>query len=90
MQAKNVLLTHFSQRYSKFLHIPIDPLCPMRVGFAVDLMQIPLSNFNHLSIINNAAVSRYFGDEEEEIEEELASSNTNELIPYEPMCRNRI
>ncbi|KAJ3193795.1 hypothetical protein HK101_004059 [Irineochytrium annulatum] len=45
MRAKNLLLTHFSQRYPKFPKVELDANEKMTVGVAFDSMRIRLSEF---------------------------------------------
>ncbi|KAJ3330589.1 hypothetical protein HDU91_003536 [Kappamyces sp. JEL0680] len=66
IKAKNILLTHFSQRFAKFNYVPVDPLCASTVGVAVDLMKIPMGSFNKLPLLNDPRLTKYFGEEEEE------------------------
>jgi ribonuclease Z len=49
MRAKNVLLTHFSQRYPKIPNLEyLSSEAGMNVGIAFDLMQIKKSQFQRL------------------------------------------
>ena len=49
MRAKNVLLTHFSQRYPKIPNLEyLSSKVGMNVGIAFDLMQIKKSQFQRL------------------------------------------
>lgn len=53
MRAKFILLTHFSQRYSKIPHLPDSETSPnlSRVGIAYDNMQVSLSQLNLLPLL---------------------------------------
>ena len=64
MNAKNVLLTHFSQRLPKFVHVPSSSPCV--VGVALDLMQVHLKDFSRLAVLNDPALTSFFGLEQEE------------------------
>lgn len=66
MKAKHVLLTHFSQRFSKFHYVPIQRSMSCMVGVASDLMRVSMKYFEKLGILNSPTLKNYFGNEEEE------------------------
>ena len=51
MNAKFILLTHFSQRYSKMPHLPNDGLDLSKVGIAYDNMQVSVSQLSLLPLL---------------------------------------
>jgi ribonuclease BN (tRNA processing enzyme) len=68
MNAKNVLLTHFSQRLPKFIHVPVSS-SPCVIAVASDLMQVHLKDFSRLPFLNDPALTSFFGmDQEEDLE----------------------
>ncbi|KAI8587866.1 beta-lactamase-like protein [Geranomyces variabilis] len=69
MQARNLLLTHFSQRYPKMPPLPAaltdldsarSSSSALQVGIAYDLMRIPLSEFWRLPILLRGGLARMF------------------------------
>ena len=60
MNAKNVLLTHYSQRYPKLPTLPTGLI--INIGFAFDLMTVPFSDFWKLPKYNEA-LSELFKDD---------------------------
>jgi hypothetical protein len=64
MKAKNILLTHFSQRVPKFLKVPVRVDGEGHVGVATDLMMIPMKYFHRLPALNSTDLSAYFGQED--------------------------
>ncbi|KAI9103213.1 beta-lactamase-like protein [Phlyctochytrium arcticum] len=74
MKAKNLLLTHFSQRYPKFPVLPEDMISgdgddSLHIGIAYDLMRIELKNFARLPRLI-PGLRALFPDEEVEPESE--------------------
>lgn len=68
MKAKHLLLTHFSQRVPKFLHIPTATSSDMIVGVAVDLLLVKMDRFRKLPILNSPLLQTYFGVDVEEVD----------------------
>ncbi|KAJ3185591.1 Zinc phosphodiesterase ELAC protein 2 [Geranomyces variabilis] len=69
MQARNLLLTHFSQRYPKMPPLPAaltdlestrSSSSTLQVGIAYDLMRVPLSDFWRLPILLRMGLARMF------------------------------
>ena len=54
MNAKNVMLTHFSQRYPKIPLIDEEKFGKQNIGFAYDMMRINLVNFGKLKYFSAA------------------------------------
>lgn len=71
MNAKCVLLTHFSQRVAKCHQIPEALNLNGNVAVALDLMRIPMKSFRKMPILNSEALHGYFGKDEEFDDEEL-------------------
>jgi ribonuclease BN (tRNA processing enzyme) len=66
MQAKHVLLTHFSQRLPKFVSVPVTGESSCVIGVASDLLQVHMKDFAKLAVLNNSSLTSFFGLEQEE------------------------
>ena len=80
MNAKNILLTHFSQRLPKYLAIYSPKTLEGNIGVALDLMKVPMKSFYKLPILNSRAIESFFTDDQKE--DDILEPQDDQVIDF--------